>query len=174
MHHFVVSFFWFYSFFSNFFSSGSASILASSSTTICFTSSLCLWSSSNGTVMFSNSQGLKTNVQFNSLGVDTIKVRFLSRCGVEGSLSLPVSIGSPTGLTPHQEATFVVYPNPTTGRVKVAGLTIGEKIRIYNASSVLVDIYTVTDDEMLIDLSNLASGIYYLRTETKTSTIIKN
>ena len=135
---------------------------------------MCLWSSSNGTVMFSNSQGLKTNVQFNSLGVDTIKVRFLSRCGVEGSLSLPVSIGSPTGLTPHQEATFVVYPNPTTGRVKVAGLTIGEKIRIYNASSVLVDIYTVTDDEMLIDLSNLASGIYYLRTETKTSTIIKN
>lgn len=61
-----------------------------------------------------------------------------------------------------------VYPNPTSGRIKVAADDV-TRIDVYNVNGQLV---RTTFKESVIDISTLPSGVYTLRVETIQSTFV--
>ena len=71
------------------------------------------------------------------------------------------------------EGLLKVYPNPTDGRVTVTGLTIGTTLRLYNAVGTQVAVYTAHDEKIVLDISSLANGLYFLNVDTNTIRIIK-
>jgi alpha-glucosidase len=84
-----------------------------------------------------------------------------------------------------QEASLIVYPNPTTGITTVdveISLNTESKIEIYNLSGSLVQseklILTSGDTKKQIDISNLTSGVYLLKVsannEYKTIKVVKH
>ena len=145
---------------------------------------MCLWSSSNGTVIFSSSQGRSVTAQFTKSGTDTIRARFIHHCldnygepvysfNDEHTLLFPVSVDNATGLYSIDNKSLSVSPNPTSGRVIASGLKVGESVYLYNLSGVQVAVYTAIAEEMTLDLSGLQHGIYFLRTHAETVKIIK-
>jgi hypothetical protein len=71
---------------------------------------------------------------------------------------------------------FSVYPNPNIGKFEIRSANDAKelgKIEIYNA--VGQKVYSAITDEKIfsVNMSNLASGIYYLKTENGTQKIIK-
>ena len=69
-----------------------------------------------------------------------------------------------------------IFPNPTTGLVKVvSNKVIGEDF-IYNSLGIVVQAIQSDQEEMTFDLSNLGKGVYYLRmncgSKTEVSKII--
>jgi hypothetical protein len=84
-----------------------------------------------------------------------------------------------------QEASLIVYPNPTTGITTVdveISLNTESKIEIYNLSGSLIQseklILTSGDTKKQIDISNLTNGIYLLKVsannEYKTIKVVKH
>jgi hypothetical protein len=84
-----------------------------------------------------------------------------------------------------QEASLIVYPNPTTGITTVdveISLNTESKIEIYNLSGSLVQseklILTSGDTKKQIDISKLTNGIYLLKVsannEYKTIKVVKH
>jgi hypothetical protein len=84
-----------------------------------------------------------------------------------------------------QEASIMVYPNPTTGITTVdieISLNTESRIEIYNLSGSLVQsekfILTSGDNKKKIDISNLTNGIYLLKVSAnnkyKTIKVIKH
>ncbi len=61
-----------------------------------------------------------------------------------------------------------VYPNPTSGRIKVAANDV-TRIDVYNVNGQLVK---TVDKKSVIDISSLPSGVYALRVETNLSTFV--
>ncbi len=62
-----------------------------------------------------------------------------------------------------------VYPNPAKTNVYVAGLTINEKITLYNAEGKIVKIITDNNTSVLdINVNDLPSGFYTLKTAKQT------
>ena len=70
-----------------------------------------------------------------------------------------------------------VYPNPTTGQLRVAGYGVqaDAEIEIYDVVGCNVETYRVrpTEDEAVINISGLANGLYFLKIDNKTVKIIK-
>jgi len=77
------------------------------------------------------------------------------------------------------ESNFLtIYPNPTNNIISVHGSTQElEEIKIINAlGQDLTNLISFTNEnvsKVLIDLSNLTQGIYYLKTKTSTNCIFK-
>ncbi|MCL2073926.1 MAG: leucine-rich repeat protein [Marinilabiliaceae bacterium] len=75
------------------------------------------------------------------------------------------------------EYSLRVYPNPTTGLLYVS--TVGTRhatsVQIYDVVGVNVGAYNIhpEDDEGVIDISHLASGLYFLKIDGKTVKIVK-
>ena len=61
-----------------------------------------------------------------------------------------------------------VYPNPTSGKVKVDSDNV-TCIDVYNVNGQLVK---TVDKKSVIDISSLPSGVYALRVETNLSTFV--
>jgi hypothetical protein len=71
-----------------------------------------------------------------------------------------------TGINMVQESLFQVYPNPTDGKMTITGLKIGDQITVANVTGKqLVQFYAINDLESITDLSNLPSGVYFIRVE---------
>lgn len=68
---------------------------------------------------------------------------------------------------------FHVYPNPSFNRLYVEGLNIGDKIDIFDWNNKLVA-SVILQDNGLIDISQLKSGIYFVKSgEKKVKKLIK-
>lgn len=78
----------------------------------------------------------------------TTVVPFISCTGINDDLNL--------------EDNLVVYPNPTTGKIKISGIESGEVI-ILDVFGRVVKNEVIEDDKNELDLSVLPSGIYYLQ-----------
>ena len=79
-----------------------------------------------------------------------------------------------TGLEYINKQTFLAYPNPTSSQVTISGIAPGTVLRIYTFSGALLGKYTSTDERITIDISNLAKGIYLIKTDDGFCKIIKN
>jgi hypothetical protein len=71
-----------------------------------------------------------------------------------------------------------IYPNPTSNEVTIIGNTLElEQIKVFNTLGQDISIFTTikesNEGEIIIDLSNLTSGIYYIRTKTTTNKVYK-
>ena len=64
------------------------------------------------------------------------------------------------------DADVQIFPNPTTGKVKVRSGRIIEKVDIYNSIGIQVQSTLGGSMEMVFDLFNLGKGVYYLRVDT--------
>ena len=79
-----------------------------------------------------------------------------------------------TGLEYINKQTLLAYPNPTSSQVTISGIAPGTVLRIYTFSGALLGKYTSTDERITIDISNLAKGIYLIKTDDGFCKIIKN
>lgn len=66
-----------------------------------------------------------------------------------------------------------VYPSPANNYVKVSGLNRAEKFSLYTVLGQEIKNGLTTNNQE-INISNLASGVYFLKTKKKTFKIIKN
>ncbi|MCL2132440.1 MAG: PKD domain-containing protein, partial [Lentimicrobiaceae bacterium] len=73
---------------------------------------------------------------------------------------------------------YIIYPNPTTGKITV------ESCKVYKVESVeLFDVvgkqysvgakHVLPNDEMVIDISHLANGMYFIKIQTDNGTVMK-
>jgi len=89
------------------------------------------------------------------------------------------------GINELEFANITVYPNPTTGELKVQSSkfkvqrveifdVFGRKVGEYNSYGLTVlRSYSLTTDGMVINLSHLQSGVYFVRIQTEQGAITK-
>jgi len=82
-------------------------------------------------------------------------------CTVSQSVSV---LSTCTGIDDelNMEDNLVVYPNPTTGKIKISGIEKGE-VMVLDVFGRIVKNVDIEDGEKELDLSTLPSGIYYLQ-----------
>ncbi|MCL2132321.1 MAG: T9SS type A sorting domain-containing protein, partial [Lentimicrobiaceae bacterium] len=74
---------------------------------------------------------------------------------------------------------YVVYPNPTDGKFSVFGFQFSEmigEIEIYDVVGRKYDVgakHILPNNEIVIDISHLASGLYFLKIQTDNGTVMK-
>jgi len=80
----------------------------------------------------------------------------------------------------HRNASVRVYPNPTTGQLTISlpnpsegGAYTAENVEIYDVVGQNVGAYPCGRPEMTIDISHLASGMYFLKVGNKTARFMK-
>jgi hypothetical protein len=81
-----------------------------------------------------------------------------------------------TGLKEIQQQTNIkIYPNPTTGQLKVKSQKSKvESIELFDIYGRKLSQFTIHDSPVEIDISHLPAGIYFLKIDGKTVKIIKN
>ena len=131
---------------------------------------------SNGTFTFENLPAGKYRVRLNMTGYnadttlptagnsDTFKVRF----------EIPIPPLSVRTFA-KEEGKIKVYPNPTTGQLTITNYELRE-----NTTIVIFDIYgrnvtplTSHSSPLILDISHLAKGMYFLKVDNKVIKIIK-
>jgi len=94
-----------------------------------------------------------------------------------------LAVSPPTGVAENvQKEQIFVYPNPTTGQLRIAnyelqGKSLNEiEIQVFDMMGKIVgtsrDI-SYTNNEIVMDISSVPSGIYFLKIDNKTVKIIK-
>jgi len=83
--------------------------------------------------------------------------------------------GIPTALQLAGASTIVVYPNPTSGELKIntEGMGNNENIKIFNIMGSLVGTYPCNSPDTTIDISHLIKGVYFLKINGETVKVIK-
>ena len=69
-----------------------------------------------------------------------------------------------------------IYPNPTSGELKITGNKFQlQNLQLFNSKSqpIKINILASGEHNITIDISNLSSGVYFLRSEEKTYKIVK-
>jgi hypothetical protein len=74
-----------------------------------------------------------------------------------------VSILEPTNTNEN----FEIYPNPTSNNFQLNGIRKGGQLMIINAFGQVEKIATIASESTLIDISDLANGLYHLKFVTK-------
>jgi len=92
-------------------------------------------------------------------------------CTVSQSVSV---LSTCTGIDDelNMEDNLVVYPNPTTGKIKISGIEKGE-VMVLDVFGRIVKNVEIVDDKNELDLSILPSGIYYLQMTQSSGSIKK-
>lgn len=74
--------------------------------------------------------------------------------------------GMPVGIhKPMEKVQASLYPNPTTGTLYLKGLEVATELHVYNSYGELVGSYHV-NDSFTMDVSHLATGIYFVMLPT--------
>lgn len=72
-----------------------------------------------------------------------------------------------------QDQQLVIYPNPTTGIVKIKDLGFKE-VKVYNTLGMIVGVFnTKRDDEIELDLSSLPNGVYVLQASNESQRLTR-
>ena len=126
------------------------------------------WSSVHTDIATVSTGGLVTAV---TPGVTTVTVatengKYISQCMIVVSKIV-------TGIDEVDQLTFQAYPNPTSGIITISGLTPGTQFKLYNTIGGLVGTYTAQAEQMTINLSGYAKGMYLIQYDGKTYKIIK-
>jgi hypothetical protein len=76
-----------------------------------------------------------------------------------------------TGINDYSSLNVNIYPNPTTGIIKLEGINTSYLVNIYNTEGKIV--YTKTNEtNEPLNIQHLASGIYYLQIKTNDKEVI--
>jgi hypothetical protein len=88
-----------------------------------------------------------------------------------------IYINSSTGIKQYiNNSTFSIYPNPNNGNVIIQSLNENELglIDIYNAIGKLVYQEEIKNNSIQVDISNQATGIYFVKVQNQFFKLIKN
>ena len=126
------------------------------------------WTSNHTNIATVSTGGLVTAVTpgITTVTVTTDNSKYISQCIV-------VVSKIPTGIDDVNQLTFQAYPNPTSGIITISGLTPGTQFKLYSAIGKLVGTYTAQAEQMTINLSGYAKGMYLIQYNGKTYKIIK-
>jgi hypothetical protein len=123
------------------------------------------WDCSNDGVTFSPATGgigqNETQATFGatSVGQGMLTVTLTHPCGARQATQAIV-VQYPTGVEQVAETAVQVFPNPTTGIIKVSGTKSNQVIRIVDITGSLKGSYSTQDGETTIDLAGFTKGIY--------------
>jgi len=122
-----------------------------------------LWKIDGGTTFFTGNP--YTPEVTTDTDVFTVEMTSSLSCVTERTvISNPITmtvVTCPVGIGTTDDETISIYPNPAINEIKIeAGKEKIERIRIFNATGVLVK--SIVADLITIDVSGLASGIYFL------------
>ncbi|MGB0861476.1 MAG: T9SS type A sorting domain-containing protein [Saprospiraceae bacterium] len=75
-----------------------------------------------------------------------------------------------------EPSTISVFPNPTNNQITVTGTETELKtIKIYNVfgQEIIVEILEDNSNNIIIDMSNLSAGIYYVITKNNVNKVLR-
>ncbi len=107
-----------------------------------------------------------------SAGNGILKVTMEHPCGTRELLQ-PLSVKYSTGIEDVTATTVQVYPNPTSGILKVSGTEMNQQIRILDVTGSLKGTYKTMEGTTTIDLTGYAKGTYIVQYNGKTYKVIK-
>jgi hypothetical protein len=138
-----------------------------------------VWSYDREGVTFSPEVGLggenETWATFGTLsaGSGTVKATLTHPCGTREA-TRTIEVKYPAGTDDITAGEISVYPNPTTGILRVENTTTNQLIRITDITGSLKGTYKTQESATTIDLTAYARGTYMLQYNGKTFKIIKN
>ena len=93
--------------------------------------------------------------------------------GCDSIIELTLTITGVGIVETHCNASLRIYPNPAGNQLTIDnGQFPIDNIKIYSVAGQMVGAYPCGRPQTTIDISHLANGIYFLRIQTKTNTII--
>jgi hypothetical protein len=107
-----------------------------------------------------------------SAGQGLLTVTLEHPCGTRQATQ-PILVQYPTGVEQVTETAVRVFPNPTSGIIKVSGTRSNQIIRIVDITGSLKGNYPAQDGETTIDLSSFTKGTYLIQYNGKTIKVVK-
>ena len=128
------------------------------------------WSSSNPAVASVDAAGTVTALApgMAAITVSTADGAKVASCAVTVTKD-PVA----NAIAIVDDCLLMAYPNPTDGIVTVTGLAPGAIVRIFSIAGTQVTTLTAEAETIVIDLSSLAAGMYFLNVDGRTLRVIR-
>ena len=114
-----------------------------------------------------------------SVGANPFTITVTAEDGTTTMSYYVVAIRSTIGIAGTWRApSLQIYPNPTSGKLSVFSCQFSEMggaVEIYDVVGQCVGAYRIrpTEDEIVIDISHLAAGLYFLKIDNKIIKIVK-
>lgn len=87
-----------------------------------------------------------------------------------GNFQLEISCEPLLGTTSFEENSTVIYPNPVSDNLQITSKNVINTIHIYSITGASITTIPVDSMSSTIDFTAFANGIYFVKTETDTST----
>ncbi|MCU4162759.1 T9SS type A sorting domain-containing protein [Carboxylicivirga caseinilyticus] len=108
--------------------------------------------------------------------------RYVIEVGVSGenwawigiSTKYDVTISAATNIKSKDAKGINLYPNPVKDMLTIDGVAPGKTLMIYSVTGALVKSEILSDSKSQTDVSDLAKGIYFIKTDNRTIKFIKN
>ena len=128
------------------------------------------WSTEGGRVI--SGQGTNSvRVLWEKEGDFILSVTPMNACDEGESQRLEVNVNLITGIAEEdQDVLFTIYPNPSTGNIKIStrGIPYVAEIMIYNALGQMIYQHTPTSSRYEFEIPNLPTGIHTVMVRSKT------
>jgi PKD repeat protein len=99
-------------------------------------------------------------------GTFTIDYDYIDGNGCSGNATQNITVGC-AGLDEKTGNVFAIYPNPTSGQFTISSsLELISEIKVYDETGRLIQVISKNENQVNIDLSTCADGIYSLEIET--------
>ena len=118
--------------------------------------------------------GNETRVIFDPLafGIGALKVTLEHPCGTREATQT-IDVRYPTGVKDVTAEVVKVYPNPTSGFLKISGTEFGQTIQLFDIAGSLKGTFKAQEGETTIDLSGIVKGTYFVQYNGKAYKVIK-
>lgn len=127
------------------------------------------WSVEAGTGAASiDADGLLTG---ETLGTVVVTASAKDDSQVYGVKTVTVTYG--VGIEEHDVNTLMVYPNPAVNELNVVVTVENSTVTIYNSVGMIMEQTVLTGTEYIFDISDFASGIYFVRTGNAVAKFVK-
>ncbi len=111
-------------------------------------------------------QEVEVSIPTNVAASDNVRFKFEFTCGGGNFLYIDdINITGSVGISEAQQAGISVYPNPATNvvTVELANEMRNVKAEIRSITGQVISLSSITNQKSTLDISNLSSGIYFLR-----------
>jgi D-alanyl-D-alanine carboxypeptidase len=102
-------------------------------------------------------------------------IRFRSVCGAGNNLFIDnVNVSFPTGIPGKKPPeNFTIFPNPASGELTISGLPVNSEIQLTDLTGKLLMTQKTVNVLTTIDIHQLPSGVYVLRTSLGVKKVVK-
>ncbi|MDR1369859.1 MAG: T9SS type A sorting domain-containing protein, partial [Dysgonamonadaceae bacterium] len=137
-----------------------------------------VWSYTNDDVTFSPETGTvgenETWVTFGTLseGTGTVTATLTHPCGTREATQT-IRVTYPTGVEDVTANQVAIYPNPTTGEIRISNTVSNQIVRITDVTGSLKGSYRTQEGVTTIDLTGYPKGAYMVQYDGKTYKVIR-